>query len=146
LKVTCIAGGRYTPGIDGLIVTKDEERQSLAEYLKEWKTYVPKPVKVMLIPKRDGKTRRLGIPIVKDRAVATLFRLLMEPFWEARFEPHSYGFLGSTFRAPFIWIQVAIRCPGDVSLVPITHTVQAYWREAMGSDVLPSGEETRFSI
>jgi RNA-directed DNA polymerase len=91
-KVTCIAGGRYTPGVDGLIVTKDEERQELAEYLKEWKTHVPKPVMVMLIPKKDGKTRRLGIPIVKDRAVATLFRLLMEPFWEARFEPHSYGF------------------------------------------------------
>nr|MDO8117190.1 reverse transcriptase domain-containing protein [Candidatus Sigynarchaeota archaeon] len=91
-KVTRIAGGRYTPGVDGLIVTKDEERQELTEYLKKWKIHVPRPVKVMLIPKRNGKTRRLGISTVKDRAVATLFRLLMEPFWEARFEPHSYGF------------------------------------------------------
>ncbi len=67
-------------------------KKELTEYLKEWKTQVPRPVKVVFIPKRDGRTRRLGIPIVKDRAVATLFRLLMEPFWEARFEPHSYGF------------------------------------------------------
>ncbi|NER07566.1 MAG: RNA-directed DNA polymerase, partial [Okeania sp. SIO3C4] len=56
------------------------------------RVYVPKPGK-------DEK-RPLGIPTMYDRALQALVKLGMEPEWEARFEPNSYGlFRGSTHDA-----------------------------------------------
>ena len=42
--------------------------------------------------KGDGKTRPLGIPVVKDRIVQTAVKLVIEPIFEAAFHPASYGF------------------------------------------------------
>lgn len=52
------------------------------------------PVCRVWIPKpgRDEK-RPLGIPTMNDRALQALFKQALEPEWEARFEPNSYGFV-----------------------------------------------------
>lgn len=83
--------GRKTPGIDGLANLSQKERLQLAESLNLEKK--GKPVRRIWIPK-PGKTekRPLGIPTIEDRAKQALIKMALEPEWEAKFEPNSYGF------------------------------------------------------
>jgi RNA-directed DNA polymerase len=49
-------------------------------------------VRRVLIPKSNGKLRKLGIPTLADRVVQASLKLVLEPIFEADFKPCSYGF------------------------------------------------------
>jgi len=55
-------------------------------------TFRPLPVRERLIPKRDGRMRRLGIPTLKDRVVQMALKLVLEPIFESGFYPSSYAY------------------------------------------------------
>lgn len=83
-------------GVDGQSIERfaaQSERylQELHENLRTG-SYRPSPVKRVDIPKGDGRTRPLGIPTVKDRIVQTALKMAIEPIFEVKFRPGSYGF------------------------------------------------------
>lgn len=83
-------------GVDGESVERFEARRE--EYLAELSealrqgSYQPQAVRRVEIPKGDGRMRPLGIPTVKDRVVQTAMKLVIEPIFETKFLPSSYGF------------------------------------------------------
>ncbi len=83
-------------GIDGMTIGEAEERidELLKELQQELRTgqYRPEAVRRVYIPKPDGRERPLGIPTVRDRIVQAAATLVLEPIFEARFEPISYGY------------------------------------------------------
>ncbi len=83
--------GSNTPGIDGVICKAARDKYTLAMGLN-CRHYKPCPTRSVEIPKPSGGKRTLGIPTIRDRACQALVLLAMEPDWEARFEPNSYGF------------------------------------------------------
>src|ERR1043165_3168142 len=86
--------GKHTAGVDGVKSLTPPERQALAATIKaEPYQRKARPVRRVWIPKRTGDEKRpLGIPTMEERARQALAKLALEPQWEAKFEPNSYGF------------------------------------------------------
>jgi len=85
------------PGVDGQSF-RDIESRGLEEWLSgvreelRAKTYRPQAVRRVMIPKPGGGERPLGIPTIRDRVVQTAAKLLLEPIFEADFDPNAYGY------------------------------------------------------
>jgi len=93
-QVTMINRGKYTPGIDGRVCKNNEEREELYRKIQHFsmKSYRPKPVRRVEIPKLNGKTRPIGIPTIFDRVIQTIVKIALEPEWECKFHKNSFGF------------------------------------------------------
>ena len=89
--------GSRTAGVDAATRRHVEARgveQFLTELREELKagTFRPLPVRERLIPTRDGRYRRLGIPALRDRVCQMALKLVMEPIFESDFYPSSYAY------------------------------------------------------
>jgi len=94
-RVTQENQGKKTAGVDGVKAVIPKRRLVMAQQIhpKHWKHQKPKPVRRIWIPKPGKAEKRpLGIPTMLERAKQTLVKSALEPEWEARFEPNSYGF------------------------------------------------------
>lgn len=91
-----VKANRGAAGVDG---------QSLAAFEKDLKgnlykiwnrmssgSYVAPPVRLVEIPKGDGRMRPLGIPTVGDRVAQMVAKMVLEPMVEPKFHPDSYGY------------------------------------------------------
>jgi len=90
-KVSQENQGKRTAGVDGVKALTPNARFQLANRLSIKRQ--PRPIRRVYIPK-PGKTekRPLGIPTMYDRACQCLVKFALEPEWEAKFHPESYGF------------------------------------------------------
>jgi RNA-directed DNA polymerase len=85
------------PGIDGETFAKVESQglepwlETLSAELREDR-YRPLPCRPATIPKGGGKTRGLKIPAIRDRVVQGALRLILEPIFEADFQPGSFAY------------------------------------------------------
>ena len=93
-----VKANRGSAGIDGVtiqhivqVVGEKEFVQDTQRQLME-NTYRPKPVRRKDIPKGDGKTRPLGIPVIQDRLVQMATKMVLESVFEADFKDCSFGF------------------------------------------------------
>ena len=94
-KVTQENKGKRTAGIDGYKALTPTERENLYEQMKNYnlKSVKVKPVRRTYIEKKNSKKLRpLGIPVIKCRIYQNIVKNALEPQWEAKFEPNSYGF------------------------------------------------------
>jgi len=85
------------PGIDGVTFEAIEAHgvEALLEQLRDeltGRTYKPLPARKQEIPKDGGKVRVLSIPAIRDRVVQGALKLILEPVFEADFQPGSYGY------------------------------------------------------
>jgi RNA-directed DNA polymerase len=91
-QVTQVNKGKHTPGVDKLVVKTTGARSMLVDRVLSHQPWRASPVRRVYIPKASGKLRPLGIPTIFDRAIQAVVKNALEPEWEARFEPCSYGF------------------------------------------------------
>jgi RNA-directed DNA polymerase len=92
-RVTERNAGRLTAGVDGEVALTPEAKMQLADRIgRRAEPFRAMPVRRVYIPKPGSRKRRpLGIPVVVDRVHQARVVNALEPEWEARFEPRSYG-------------------------------------------------------
>lgn len=91
-----VRANRGAAGVDGESLAMFEKGLKGSLY-KIWNrmssgSYFPPPVRLVEIPKGDGKLLPLGIPTVADRVAQTVAKMVLEPFLEPMFHPDSYGY------------------------------------------------------
>jgi RNA-directed DNA polymerase len=94
-RVTERNAGRKTAGVDGEVVLTPEAKMDLVGWVQHsTEPFRARPVRRVYIPKKRGSAKRrpLGIPVIVDRVQQARVVNALEPEWEARFEPRSYGF------------------------------------------------------
>ncbi|HEY5248019.1 MAG TPA: group II intron reverse transcriptase/maturase [Dermatophilaceae bacterium] len=92
-RVTEVNAGRKTAGVDGKVVLFSSVKAELADWVQHnAEPWQARPVRRVYIPKKGGKRRPLGIPVIVDRVLQARVVNALEPEWEARFESRSYGF------------------------------------------------------
>ena len=85
------------PGIDG-ISFKDIEVDGVERFIDQLRqelverTYRPHRLRKVVIPKDGGGSRGLSIPTIRDRVVQGALKLILEPIFEADFQPGSFGY------------------------------------------------------
>lgn len=90
-RVTQDNRGKKTAGVDGVKNLTPPQRLKLVQTLSLPQT--AQPTRRVWIDKPGKMEKRpLGIPTLRNRAEQALAKLALEPEWEARFEPNSYGF------------------------------------------------------
>jgi RNA-directed DNA polymerase len=88
------------PGVDGVTFEAIEaiEAQGVEAFIEQIKdelvqrTYKPLPARKKEIPQDGGKVRVLSIPAIRDRTVQGALKLILEPIFEADFQPESFGY------------------------------------------------------
>jgi len=85
--------GNMTPGTDGQTVDQMsiQRIERLIESIRN-ETYQPQPARRVYIPKKNGKSRPLGIPSFEDKLVQEVARMILEAIYEGHFENTSHGF------------------------------------------------------
>src|SRR5262245_60531390 len=90
-RVTQENRGKHTAGIDGVKSLTPPQRLRLAHELRLNRKATPLP-RTWTAQRRSPAKRPLGIPTLQERARQTLVRQALEPEWEAKLAPHTYGF------------------------------------------------------
>src|SRR6516165_3955095 len=85
------------PGVDG-VTFQAIEAEGLERFLEQLREelvqrrYRPRRLRKVEIPKEGGKVRQLSIPCIRDRVVQGALKLILEPIFEADFQPGSFGY------------------------------------------------------
>lgn len=92
----CVKANRGAGGVDG-VDFETYEKDLKSNLYKVWNrmssgSYYPKAVRGVEIPKKNGKTRLLGIPTIEDRIAQMVVRISFEPKVEPHFYGDSYGY------------------------------------------------------
>jgi RNA-directed DNA polymerase len=109
------------PGIDGVTFEAIEAQvpEGILGQLREelvQRTYRPLRVRKVEIPKAGG-TRQLSIPTIRDRVVQGALKLILEPIFEADFQPGLFGY------RPKKAAHDAIQCVSRAILTGKTHVI-----------------------
>src|SRR5437867_839853 len=83
--------GKNTPGVDQVTWNTPQKKLDAIYSLRQ-RDYRPQPLRRIYIPKKNGKKRPLGIPVMKCRAMQALYLLALDPIAETTADPNSYGF------------------------------------------------------
>ncbi len=93
-----VKANRGSAGVDGVTIQHIVQKYGETQFVRDTQrqlmenTYRPKPVRRKDIPKGDGKTRPLGIPVIQDRLVQMATKIVLESVFEADFKDCSFGF------------------------------------------------------